>query len=248
MRTPLLNIHSIIAERERDLDNSRVKMPYDKRQVLFLFFLVTVALFRSFSASRVDRTLDDGAIGSNVVRATIAKLRVTNLLQRSSCSGSLYQFLRRIAYVESKDGTVNSSREQLRVNGGIWRVNMARFGESKNITDYDISFLWPALHFNRDALTQPFYNSTHRGLGLPVMWNVTQYQDLSKPLYSATAALLTLLYIPVRRSSNMITGINYPVNCETVRSHQAQVWSAAYTSTKKNAAFFDNELPDVNGE
>ena len=237
---------------------SHVKMPQDKREVFFLFILLTVALFRSLSALRVDRTVVDGATGSNVVRASIAKLRAANLLKGigPNCKRSFYRFLREIAYVESKDGTVhvNSSPEQL--NGGIWRVNMTRFEETIWDSAFDyITYHWPTISLGEGAFTNPFYinntNPTERGLGLPVMWRTVQYQNLSKPLYSATAALLSLLYIQVRLSSRMlmINGINR-FQCRAVDSRRirARVWSAAYTSSQKNATFFRSELHDLNGE
>ena len=80
------------------------------------------------SSSAVDRTLEAGAVGSAVVEATIAKIRSTCVF------GDDKLFLRRLAYLASKDGhDQNAAR-----NGGIWAVS-ASYSKSlfkKNQVNY----------------------------------------------------------------------------------------------------------------
>ena len=66
------------------------------------------------ASSSTDQTLDEGAVGSSVVEASIAKIRATCIF------GDDKLFLRRLAYLMTRDGyDFNAARL-----GGIWRVSV----------------------------------------------------------------------------------------------------------------------------
>ena len=84
----------------------------DQGSALALVFLVLFCsasvVSSQCSTQGVDRTLEDGATGEDVVKATADKIRESGIF------GDDHDFLRRMAKVESDNG-----REGL---GGIWRV------------------------------------------------------------------------------------------------------------------------------
>ena len=75
-----------------------------------LFFVMTLSCVAFTSGE--DLTLEDDASGAAVVHAVITKLRTCEILKNTTD----HRFLRRTAYVESRDGKINGP-------GGIWRVN-----------------------------------------------------------------------------------------------------------------------------
>ena len=132
---------------------------------LLLYFTATLA--------QVDRTLEDGATGEDVVIATVNKIRNSEIFPDD------FQFLRRMARVESGDG-------ETATNGGIWQV--------------DYLGAWVKLRV--------FFRLVHRNLraqqlqmqvqlAFNITWTDTfpTFQDLNKPLYSALAVML---YIQAR--------------------------------------------------
>ena len=111
--------------------------------------------------------------GENVVEAVVARIRQTGIF------GDDRSFLRRIAYVESKDGT---DRRTYRAgyNAGIWQVD-------------EIAFL-----ATKDTSSHPSLNGKHQKIRqhLSIDWSTVTWNDLRKPLYSGLAARLFLSNIP----------------------------------------------------
>ena len=118
----------------------------------------------------VDRTLVPEASGADVVRATVNKIQ-------DVFGTDDHQFLRRIAFVESKDGT-DSSTYRSGYHGGIWQVDEVEFLGTQD---------------NASNLTQG-YKMISEAFGID--WPTTvRWNDLRIPLYSAIAARLILLNI-----------------------------------------------------
>lgn len=123
--------------------------------LLALTFLLSSVL----ASSGVDRTLEAGARGAAVVEATIAKIRSTCIF------GDDKLFLRRIAYLMTKDGhDLDAAR-----NGGIWGVSSSQFSGT-SFNNY-VTQIRNAFNIN---------------------WHSVTYSDLEKPLYSALAALMVV--------------------------------------------------------
>ena len=134
--------------------------------------ILSIIMFQlSAAQQRVDRTLESGASGSDVVRA------VTNKVQ--GVFGDDQQFLRRIAFVESKDGT-DSSTYRSGYNGGIWQVDDIAFRATQDTSSHP-------------GLIQQ-YKKVKDAFGID--WPSVQWSDLRAPLYSGLAARLFLLTKP----------------------------------------------------
>ncbi|XP_013404288.1 uncharacterized protein LOC106169384 [Lingula anatina] len=111
--------------------------------------------------------------GSHVVESVVKQIHSSGLFPDDK------KLLRRIAYVESKDGT---DRNTYRPNyyGGIWQVDLLGFQATQ------------------DTGSHPGLNAKHAGIKqkFGIDWPAAQWSDLLKPLYSGLAARLVLSNIP----------------------------------------------------
>ena len=160
----------------------------------------------------VDRTTEEGASGADVVQATIAKIE----------SSSIFEFdgrlLRRIAYVETKDGAV------LPPSGGIWNVSVEAFIDTQQ--NY-ISAL-PRIKINSAF-------SSELSLSNVNSYELLSPQDLRRPLWSALAARLVLYLIEWRTGS-------VPTSSDV--SGQAVFWSTYY-GTKGDVNKFIRDVEEL---
>ena len=85
------------------------------------------------------------------------------------------KFLRRIAYVESKDGTHPNTYRPC-YHGGIWQVDKIGFEDTQNTKAH------PGLSKKFDEIEKIF----------GIKWREVKWEDLRKPLYSGLAARLLL--------------------------------------------------------
>lgn len=116
-----------------------------------------------------DLTRIPGSNGTTVVQATDALIR---------CSGIFpddHQLLRRIAWVESKDGTDPRTYRQ-GYHGGIWQVDLTGFRDTQD-------------NASHPRLVSKF-QEIQRHFGID--WPSVQWENLRKPLYSGIAARLFL--------------------------------------------------------
>ena len=116
-------------------------------------------------AGAVDLTVQDDASGADIVQAVIARLDSSDIFQ------SDHRLLRRIAYVESQDGTGSGAHGPF--NGGIWAVEESKF---------QALLTAPELAAKRDTIR----------LFFGIDWTHVTWNDLRKPLYSGLAARLFL--------------------------------------------------------
>ena len=127
-----------------------------------------IALFCCISSSigQVDQTIVAETFGEAVVEAVVSRIR------QSAIFPDDHTFLRRIAYVESRDG--NDQRTYRNgYNGGIWQVDEIRFQNTKSIA---------ALENERSEIQFVF----------DINWSTVTWADLRRPLYSGLAARLLL--------------------------------------------------------
>ena len=129
-------------------------------------------LLQSFASGQFDRTREPEAAGIDVVFASVSRIQESELFPDNK------RFLRRLAYVESRDGVdINTFRDGY--FGGIWQVDEAIF----NVT--------------RDTATHTRLEDLYSEI-LPVFgvdWALTSWDDLLKPLFSALAVSLYLTTI-----------------------------------------------------
>jgi hypothetical protein len=128
----------------------------------------------------VDGTLIPGFSGINVVIAVLEKIDASDVFENSDLDwfqrnkDNAKSFLRRMAYVESKDGRQNKS-------GGIW--NIISENELRNTQMYANSTI------QGETLRQRIQNSPVLGFD----WMDIKFKDnLSVPLYSGLATMIRL--------------------------------------------------------
>ena len=144
----------------------------------------------------VDKTLDDGATGSDVVQAVIAKIEASRIP-----FGSDHRLLRRIAYVESADGTKHHSL--CSDTGGVWALQEDKFNTVLSTSELDGV---------RDII--------HLAFGID--WTQTTIADLCKPFYAGLAARMYLYYLEITATAII------PLAGNVVE--QAQFWLTYYHS------------------
>ena len=136
--------------------------------------LALILLLNAFQLSTqltVDRTLKREATGTAIVRA------VNNRIQ--DVFGDDRQFLRRIAFVESKDGEdPNTFRPDY--HGGIWQVDEIAFGATKDTASH------PGLVTKHQQIFERF----------GINWARVDWTELRIPLYSGLAARLLISNVP----------------------------------------------------
>lgn len=157
----------------------------------------------------VDRTLTPGASGTDVVHSVVERIQRSNIFPPDN------QLLRRIAYVESKDGTDRGTYRR-GYYGGIWQVDLIGFRATQDTRAH------PRLRGRFDRIQKIF----------GIDWRLVQWQDLRKPLYSGLAARLFLSNIPAAIP---------PAN--DLRA-QGQYWKVHYNSAS-GAGTVDKFVRDV---
>lgn len=130
-------------------------------------------LLRLSSCQGQDLTTQIGAYGTSVVTATVSRI------QQSGIFSSDNELLRRIAYVETRDGTdPETYRDDY--DGGIWAVNLDLLEATQNTTQYQ-----GLINLHLDISANFF-----------IQWSSVQWSDLRRPLYSALAARLYMYTVP----------------------------------------------------
>ena len=178
----------------------------NSRLLLAAFFC---ACATAGDASALETVNTPGAFGADVVHS------VVSMIQRSNIFPPDNEFLRRIAFVESKDGTARGTYRR-GYHGGIWQVDLIGF---QAIQDTE----------SHPRLARRF-NQIRRVLGIE--WRLVQWKDLRKPLFSGLAARLFLSNIPAAiPAANDVLG-------------QAQYWKRFY-NTYAGAGTVDKFVRDV---
>ena len=113
----------------------------------------------------VDLTLVPEVNGTDVVEACIAKISLPALFSSDE------HLLRRIAYVETGDGTDDDSYTGSNSDGGIWQLSLAKYSSTKTVSSQLLQGISTCFNIN---------------------WASTVWSDLRKPFYSAIAARLYL--------------------------------------------------------
>lgn len=87
----------------------------DARQKQRVVALLLCVLCWGLVLSAVDRTREDRAVGADIVQAVVDIIRENCIYPNDRV------FLRRLAYVQSKDGKITNTFRQ-NYYGGIWQV------------------------------------------------------------------------------------------------------------------------------
>lgn len=139
----------------------------------FFAVLLLAAATGQIATQGVDLTLQEGASGTTVVAAVLARIRQAEIFSNDN------EIVRRIAYVETRDGT-DTDTYRAGYHGGIWAVDQTLFQQTQNVASYP-------------SLTS-LYSQINAALGID--WSSIQWSELRKPLYSALASRIYLYTIP----------------------------------------------------
>lgn len=162
--------------------------------VAIVAILIVVILSAQCAAGQTEEILlQEMANGSAVVLLTIVRLQQTGIFADDN------ELLRRIAYVETRDGTASNTYRQ-GYDGGIWAVDQPTFLDTQNV------YSRPRLRAKLVQIRNEFN----------ISWNSTNWRDLRKPLFSAIAARLVMYNFPraIPQASNI--------------SAQAELWASYY--------------------
>ena len=145
---------------------------------MIIFQCFVCCLYVGVHAQARDLTLEPDTSGSDVVRAAIAKVLTASRNQTRIFGNRLnYWLLRRIAYVETEDGTTQNTYNDASYHGGTWWVSEEIFNgiaTDLRIRDY------------RTAVQTAF----------GIRWDEAfSWRELRKLLYSALATALNLVAI-----------------------------------------------------
>ena len=164
--------------------------------VVAVFLLCGACIFcLTTGQAALDLTIIPEANDDAVVLAVVGKIQLSGIFPDDN------SLLRRIAYVESKDGN-DAATYRLGYDGGIWQVDQFRFLITQNTVQHP------------DLLTKYLQIQSQWGISWPsVVWN-----DLRKPFYSGLAASLIL------------STINEAIPLATEFELQGNYWKAHYNS------------------
>nr|KAG5712505.1 hypothetical protein BaRGS_011479 [Batillaria attramentaria] len=127
---------------------------------------VAAMLVTSSQGQGVDMTIVEEAKGAQVVESVVARIKARCIFSNDRL------FLRRVAYVVSRDGTDPATYRQ-NFHGGIWQVDEAMFDGTQDGTS---------------TYVNTAISTIDSALGID--WSTVTWYDLRKPLYSGLAAAL----------------------------------------------------------
>jgi len=118
--------------------------------------------------SAVDRTIEPEVRGSEAVET------VASRIERSAIFDNDYGYIRRIAWVETRDGLNRTKTFRDGYHGGLWQVDEAVFQVTKDTVTY------PQLLEKYEQIQVEF----------GIDWSPVGWVELRKPLYSGLAVYL----------------------------------------------------------
>ena len=165
-----------------------------------------IALFCCFSSSigQFDQTIVPETSGETVVEAVI------DLIRRSAIFSDDRALLRRIAYVETRDGT-DPRTYRTGYNGGVWQVDEDRFQATRSA---------PELADERlQILSKSSFN---------IEWSGVIWADLRKPLFSGIAARL------------LLSNVSQEIPLASEIAQQGNYWKQHYNQNGTVQQFIDD--------
>ena len=157
---------------------------------IFIVFVFAASITWQ-EAHCVDKTLEPGEHGADVVRAVISKIVFSNIKSLTTDStrhnGLVETFMRTMAYVETRDGMLNNSQ-----SGGIWNIHYDLFADLK------VELQRGPKYVNVSMELEAQHNENHIRL---MDWDSIVYDNLTIPLYSGLFARLVILTFPSNLSS-----------------------------------------------
>ena len=182
---------------------------------LFIVFIIIGVIIATIYAEsphhEVNLTKEMEATGHLVPEMVISQIRSKSFFENSH----MYDYIRRIAWVESRDG-LDSKTYIGDYHGGLWKVDEQLFLVTKNIS-------YPNLIKKHDLVMK----------WLNVDWLELQWESLRIPLLSGLAISLYMYTIHDEM----------PSSCSITK--QADHWNRNYNSKKEYPRIIDDFLAEV---
>jgi len=167
---------------------------YSMACLKFLLLFTTIAFSRADAVEVDEAVLEEGSNGTAVVLLSVAHIQQAAIFPDDN------EMLRRIAYVETRDGADPDTYSEGN-NGGIWAVSENAFMDTKDTSN-------ALLALKHEQIIQQFR----------IKWKNVKFRELRQPFYSALAARLVLFAAPRAIPSS------------TDVAAQAQFWRENYNS------------------
>jgi len=170
-----------------------------------IFYLICISLQLAFyretayaqlDRNTVDRTKEPEVRGSEAVETVVGRI------ERSAIFENDYGYIRRIAWVETRDGLNRTATFRDGYHGGLWQVDEVIFQETKDPVRY------PQLLDKYEQLQTEF----------AIDWSAVGWVELRKPLYSGLAVYLYM---------TTIVG-NIPLNVHDQADHWKRNYNRLY--------------------
>ena len=139
--------------------------------------MLLCSLSIAIKVESLDLTLVEGASGPNVVRAVISKIEASNGFIPFRPERAIAPFMRRMAYVETRDGNFSKS-----LNGGIWTVDERLFRRTQCLEN----------NTQIDLMIMRLQENNFQNYIRPSNWSNLTYESLSIPLYSGVAVRILM--------------------------------------------------------
>ena len=144
---------------------------------IFYLICINLVFYRDTAyaqdRSAVDRTIEPEVRGNEVVETVVSRI------ERSAIFENDYGYIRRIAWVETRDGLNRTATFRNGYHGGLWQVDEVVFQETIDTVTY------PQLLEKYQQIQVEF----------AIDWSTTRWEDLRKPLYSGLAIYLYMVTI-----------------------------------------------------
>ena len=142
--------------------------------ILLVVIVSSLIITMTAGENGLDRTLESGASGVDVVRAVISKIETSITFLEFQPNKTAALFMRTMAYVETRDGNETNS-----TGGGIWKIDKALFESTQKNVELDSVIMKLQLEHPQNYVG-------------PVNWINLTYADLSFPLYSGLAVRMLI--------------------------------------------------------
>ena len=161
----------------------------------------------------LDRTLEPGERGADVVRAVISKIVFSNI---TFTQDTVEAFMRTMAFVETRDGAQPNPS-----GGGIWNISEDRFDEAKIQLQSSHQIIMELEHHHKQ---------NHIRL---MDWDSLVYENLTIPLYSG---LLARMIIHLSREQIQDVGDFYVYWNEVFKNRNGDLlkWMKSATNLTEN--------------
>ena len=155
--------------------------------ITVLYFLLIIT---SASASSQSVCVRDGANGADVVRTVIAELEYSDGDIEKPFDRPDHGFLRRLAYVETKDGTNYTDNDSYQMGGGIWGIDRGKLGS-----------LQQAIISGESEILTDINDKIESDIRIAIDISQFNFYDIvKKPLHCGVTARFILHYLEITKN------------------------------------------------